>query len=137
VAERTASRRAWWVAVAALAVAAAAAAVALGGRSERSSWVAGQVRGIGRVRQLVGPLDSRSLIGYRVLPAFDCLVYERHGNLLALELCVDRAGRVVEAADRRRPGRVYYSLRAEPTASTVRVDRGEVDRLLRMMRATT
>lgn len=87
------------------------------------------------VERLVGPLDSQSLSGYRVLPGFDCLTYRRGTNPFALELCVDPAGRVVEAIDRRTSTRRIWSLRFDPDASTVRVDRVEVDRLLRKMEA--
>ena len=120
-------------------VAAVAVVVVLGlfvviGRWERSRWVRSQVHGMERVRTAIGPLDSPSLIGYRVLPAFDCLVYKRGPNPYALELCVDRAGRVVQAIDRRGT-RAYYSVQAEPTASTFRVSRRTVDALLRKMGA--
>ena len=88
-----------------------------------------------RVRALIGPLDSPTLSGYRVLPGFDCLVYRRGQNPFALELCVDPQGRVVETIDRRRYERRISSLRYEPSASTLHVNRGEVDRLLRKMGA--
>lgn len=122
------------VAVVLLAFAVLAGLVALG-RWERSRQVHSQIRGMDEVRRAVGPLDSPALTGYRLLPAFDCLVYGRTGNPFALELCVDPAGRVVEAIDRRRSRRVFYSLRADPAASSLRVSRDEVDRLLRKMHA--
>jgi hypothetical protein len=103
------------------------------GRSEKRSWVDSQLRGMERVVRLVGPLDQRSLTGYRVLPAFDCLVYRRGADLLALELCVDHAGRLFVAVDRRGGARRYYDLHAEPGAASIRLDRAEVDRLLRKM----
>lgn len=120
-------------------VAAVAVVLVLGllvaiGRWERSRWVRSQVHGMERVRAAIGPLDSRSLIGYRVLPGFDCLVYKRGPNPYALELCVDGAGRVVQAIDRRGT-RTYYTVQAEPTASTFRVSRRTVDALLRKMGA--
>jgi hypothetical protein len=104
------------------------------GRWERSRWIDHQVSGMKRVRAAIGPLDSRSLVGYRVLPAFDCLVYQRGKNPYALELCLDGSGRVVQAIDRRR-ARVYYTLQAEPGASTFRVDEATVNRLLTRMGA--
>jgi len=121
------------------ATAAVAALVVLGllvaiGRWERDRWVRSQVHGMERTRAAIGPLDSSSLIGYRVLPEFDCLVYRRGRDPYALELCVDGAGRVVQTIDRRR-GRTYYSLQAEPTASTFRVDPEVVEPLLRKMGA--
>jgi hypothetical protein len=116
-----------------LGVVAAIVAFVFVGRSERSNWVDSQLRGMKRVLQLVGPLDQRSLIGYRNLPAFDCLVYRRGPDRLALELCVDHAGRLVEAVDRRGGARRYYDLHSDPGAASIHVDRNEVDRLLRKM----
>ncbi len=108
-------------------------ALVVAGRWEDRRWAEGQVRGMARVLSLVGPLDSPSLSGYRRLPAFDCLVYRRGENPFALEVCVDPAGRVVETIDRRRFDRAISSLRADPEASTLHVDRREVDRLLARM----
>lgn len=121
----------------ALGVVAAAVGLLLLGRWEHRRQVDTQLRGLARVERLVGPLDQPSLTGYRLGPAFDCLVYRRGKNPYALELCVDRAGRIVEAIDRRSVVRHYYTLRFEPTASTIRVDRAEVDRLLRRMGAAS
>jgi hypothetical protein len=120
---------------AALVVVAALVGAALVGRWEKSRWVHAQVHGQERVVRLVGPLDQRSLYGFRVLPQFDCLVYRRGAELLALELCVDRRGKVVEAIDRRGGARRYYDLESDPGAATVQLDRAEVDRLLRRMGA--
>jgi hypothetical protein len=116
----------------ALAVAVALAAV---GRFERSHQARREMNGFRIVQRLVGPLDSPSLSGFRVLPSVDCLTYRRGGNVFALELCVDKAGRIVEAIDRRSFDRRIWSLKFDPSASTVRVDRAEVDRLLRKMGA--
>ena len=122
-----------------LAIAAAVLAALIGlavlGRWEKHRWVQAQVRGQERVVRLVGPLDQRSLIGFRVLPQFDCLVYRRGAELLALELCVDGNGKLVEAIDRRGGGRRYYDLESDPGAARIRLDRAEVDRLLRKMGA--
>jgi len=106
------------------------------GRSEGRSEARREMNGFRIVERLVGPLDSPSLSGYRVFPAFDCLTYRRRSNEFALELCVDHEGRVVEAIDRRNFDRRIWSLRFDPSASTVRIDRAEVDRLLRKMGAT-
>src|SRR5437868_10758057 len=103
------------------------------GRWERGSEIGTENRGIERVRALVGPLDQPALTGYRVQPAFDCLVYRRGSNPFALELCADRTGRVVEAIDRRRAQRRIYSLRPDPGAATVHIDRRELDRLIHRM----
>ena len=120
---------------AALAVVVAAVLVVVAGRWEGRSEAHREVNGFHVVQRLIGRLDSSALSGYRALPGFDCLTYRRGGNVFALELCVDRAGRVVEAIDRRAYDRRIWSLTAEPSASTDHVDRAEVDRLLRKMGA--
>jgi hypothetical protein len=94
-----------------------------------------EMRAMARMRAAVGPLDSPSLVGYRVLPGFDCLVYRRPDAPFALEVCFDGEGRLVEAIDRRSGRTEFASLRDDPAASTLRVDRREIDRLLRMMGA--
>ena len=116
-------------------VAVAVAALVAVGRFERSHEATREVHGFRIVERLIGPLDSPTLSGYRVLPGFDCLTYRRGGNVFALELCVDRAGRVVEAIDRRSFERRIWSLTFDPSRSTERVNRAEVDRLLRKMGA--
>jgi hypothetical protein len=83
-----------------------------------------------RIREAVGRLDRPRPTGFRILNPFTCLTYGRGGNRYALELCVDGAGRVVEAIDRRSGTPRIGSLREDPGAATVRVDRREVDRLL-------
>jgi hypothetical protein len=109
--------------------------LALVGRSEKDRWVDSELHGMTRVDRLVGPLDQRSLVGFRVLPQFDCLVYRRGLDLLALELCVNGEGRLVQAIDRRGGGRHYFDLESDPSTASIRVDRAEVDRLLRKMGA--
>jgi hypothetical protein len=116
-------------------VAVVAAGLVAVGRWERTSEAHREMNGFRIVQRLIGPLDSSSLSGFRVLSGFDCLTYRRGTNVFALELCVDGAGRVVEAIDRRTFDRRIWSLRFDPSASTDRVDRSEVDRLLRKMGA--
>ena len=125
-----------------LALGVAAAVVALVllvlvGRHEGSRHADEENRGIARIRRLVGPLDSPPPDLYRLLPEFSCLLWRRDGNKLALELCFDRDGRVVEAIDRRSGTPRISSLREDPSAATVRVDRAEVDRLLRKLGASS
>jgi hypothetical protein len=117
------------------AVVAALVGLAVLGRWEKHRWVQSVVRGQGRIVRLVGPLEQRSLVGFRVLPQFDCLVYRRGAELLALELCVDGKGKLIEAIDRVGGARRYYDLESDPGAATIRLDRAEVDRLLRKMGA--
>ena len=123
-----------WLLRSAAALAALAALVGVG-RFERSHEARREVNGFRIVERLVGRLDSPSLSGYRVAAGFECLTYRRGGNVFALELCVDPAGRVVQAIDRRSFERRIWSLTFDPSASTERVDRAEVDRLLRKMGA--
>lgn len=105
------------------------------GRWERARAARDELAGMRRTLALVGPLASPSLSGYRILPGLDCLTYRRGSNPFALELCFDPSGRLVETVDRRTATRRISSLRADPTRSTIRVDRVEVDRLLRKMEA--
>jgi hypothetical protein len=121
-------------AVGAVVLVAAVALVAVG-RWEGRHEAAREMHGFELVQRLIGPLDSPTLSGFRVLPGFDCLTYRRGENVFALELCVDGSGRVVEAIDRRTYDRRIWSLRFDPGASTDRVDRAEVDSLLRRMGA--
>lgn len=103
------------------------------GRWERQHRADVQFAGMRAVRREIGPLDSPDLRGFRIFVNFHCLVYKRGRNDFALELCVDRDGRVVEAIDRRDGTAEVWSLRDDPTQSELVVDRGEVDRLLRKM----
>jgi hypothetical protein len=105
------------------------------GRHEGARHARQENRKIAEIRRLVGPLDSPSLDAFRLLPQFSCLLYERQGNRFALELCVDGQGRVVEAIDRQGRTPRIASLREAPQDATVRVDRAEVDRLLRKLGA--
>ena len=105
------------------------------GRAERTHHVDRQNDGMRRVRSAVGPLDSPTLAGYRRLPGFDCLTYRRGKDPFALELCFLDDGRIVEAIDRRSGDPKIWSLRDDSTRATLRVHRGEVDRMLRRMNA--
>jgi hypothetical protein len=105
------------------------------GRWERSRQIHDQAAGMLKILRLIGPLDNPTLAGFRVLPPFDCLTYRRSGNGLALEVCVDAAGRVVQAIDRRTIHRHFWTLQFEPSASPVRVSWPEVQRLVRKMEA--
>lgn len=118
----------------ALAAIAGVAALLVGvARWEHRHEVRREAAGFRIVERLIGRLDGPSLSGFRRLAGVDCLTYRRGANRYALELCVDPAGRVVEAIDRRRDVRRIWSLTFDPASSPVRVDRGEVDRLLRRM----
>ena len=93
------------------------------GRWERSRHADEQNAGIARVRAAVGPLDSpdsrrRSGSSRR----FQCLLYSTRPQRFALELCVDRNGRVVEAIDRR-SGRAEVSGACARTRARSKVPR--------------
>ena len=122
-----------------LAVAAAAALIALVfvGRWEGRRHARAEIRAMQRTLDAVGPLDNRTLDAYRIDidSRFDCLLYKRRGERLALELCFDRKGRLVETIDRRSGKPKIASLREDPGASTIRVDRAEVVRLLKRLGA--
>jgi hypothetical protein len=100
------------------------------GNWERERRADEQVRGMSDVLAAIGPLDGPTLSAFRYFAKFQCLAYRRNGSPVALELCVDAEGRVVEAIDRRSGDPEIWSLRDDPTRSTLRVDRKEVDRLL-------
>jgi hypothetical protein len=108
----------------------AAVALVVIGRWEGDRRAHEQVRGMEHVLAEIGPLDNRTLATFRYLSQFQCLGYRRGENPVALEACFDPDGRVVEAFDRRKGEAKIWSLRDDPAASTLRVDRAEVDRLL-------
>jgi hypothetical protein len=120
------------------AVAAAAGVLALLALVPIGIWERGdradeEVSGMRTVLAAVGPLDNPSLTAFRYFNTFQCLVYRRAGIRLALELCFDGDGRLIEAIDRRSGDPRIWSLRDDPTRSTIHVDRVEVDRLLERM----
>lgn len=115
------------------AVALACVVLVLVGRWERGERAEEQSAAIAEVVAAVGPLDDPSLTAYRYFAAFQCLAYRRDRIRLALELCVDWHGRVVEAIDRRSGTPKIWSLRDDPSRSKVRIDRCETDRLLMRM----
>jgi hypothetical protein len=104
---------------------------------ERERRADEEMRGMAQVLAAVGSLDGPTLSAFRYFEKFQCLAYRRDRNPVALELCVDAEGRVVEAIDRRSGEPKFWSLREDPTRSTVRVDRKEVDRLLDRMTIST
>ena len=104
------------------------------GRWERTRHARDEIRGMRRVLAAVRPLDNPTLDAYRVgLVRFDCLLYGRGSNPYALELCIDPKGRLVETIDRRWGTPRIWSLREDPTRSTIRINHDHVDRLLRKL----
>jgi hypothetical protein len=123
-----------------LAVVAVAVAVVLVvvGRWEGDHHAKQEMRGMRKVLAAIGPLDNPSLSMYRVHVGFgfDCLLYKRGTNRFALEVCFDNPGRVIETLDRRGEGDPKISsLREEPGASTIHIDRALADRLLKRLGA--
>jgi len=123
-------------AVAGLITAAALLALIPVGRWERDRHARHELAGIRRVMAAVGPLDQPALDAYRVGvgPAMDCLLYKRGSNPFALELCFDDAGRVIEAIDRRGSRPRISSIREDPSASTVHIDRAKALALIARMK---
>jgi hypothetical protein len=115
---------------AAAATAAVAVLLVLVGLWERSRHADAEAEGMRSVLAEIGPLDGPTLSRFRYLPQFQCLLYERGGDPLALELCADVRGRVIEAIDRRRTPPDIWSLREDPARSSLHVDRAQFDRLL-------
>jgi len=105
------------------------------GRAEAAHRGREQSRGIARLAAEIGSLQTPALDSYRYFSEdVQCLLYKAGGDPFALELCVDEAGRVIEAIDRRSaPEPRIWSLRDDPTRSSVHVDRAELNRLLREM----
>lgn len=123
------------LALATLVVGVVLAALVPVGRWEAARRADEQIRGMRTVRAVIGRLDSPSLSGYRRLSLFDCLTYRRGRNPFALELCFDREGRLIEAIDRRSGDPRIWSLRDDPTRSTLHAERAEIERLLARMGA--
>jgi hypothetical protein len=134
---RSTARRPSRIAVLALAAVAGLAALILVGRWEGRHHARSELAGMRKTFALVGPLDNGTLTAYRIDIdfRFDCLIYKRGANRLALELCFDRTGRLVETIDRRSGTPKISSLREDPSASTIRVDWAEVVRLLKRLGA--
>lgn len=98
-----------------------AALVVVVGRWERSRERAHNLHGIELVRRLVGDRVSHPF-DYRVSPGLTCLIYPTAASPIALELCVDPYGRIVEAVDRRGAYPAFYSVTSEPAVATLRLD---------------
>jgi hypothetical protein len=80
-----------------------------------------------------GRIDSPQLTAYR-LGDPDCLFYEVAKEPFAIELCFDKQGRLIEAADWLRPGGPrYWSLAKMPEQATIRADRRRLDELLQTL----
>jgi hypothetical protein len=81
-----------------------------------------------------GAIDSPRLSGYRYGPP-DCLAYHDKTMLLALQLCFDSQGRLIQSVDRRPEQPRYSSLEYEPSLSTIRFPPKEIQALLQTAQA--
>jgi hypothetical protein len=106
------------VVVVAVAASVLATLLVVVGRWEESRSARHEVDQMRLVLNAVGDIARRRPTGYRVGPP-DCLTYATLGNLYGLQVCFDRAGRVVETVDRRPAQPKYASLVYDPALSTL------------------
>lgn len=116
----------------------AAAAVLVGvGRWEQHRAANNELAGMRSVLAAIdGNIDSRRLSGYRFGPP-NCLAYHDKVMLLALQLCFDSEGRLIQSVDRRPDQPRYSSLEYEPSLSTIRFAPARIDRLLQLAASGT
>jgi hypothetical protein len=128
------SRR--WAIWGGIAVAVAVVLVVVG-RAEREHHADVQNARIARVVSAVGAIGGPSLDAYRVRSEYACLLYKRGANPYALELCIDHAGGVIEAIDRRGGTPYIGSVREDRALAHHHVAGGwvAVERLLKKMDA--
>jgi hypothetical protein len=103
------------------------------GRWEARHHARHELAGIRGVLKAIGPYDQAALDAYRKgvgNPGLDCLLYRRDANPYALEFCFDGAGRVVEGYDRRGSAPKIWSIREEPSASDIHIDRPQLEALI-------
>ena len=108
------------------------------GRWEGRRHARHEVAGIRRVMNAIGPIDQRSLDAYRTdietpKGPLDCLLYRRGTNPFALEFCFTYSGRVVEGYDRRGTSPKIWSIREDPTASSIQLDPRTLMSLVHML----
>jgi hypothetical protein len=131
------TRRALAIGVAALAVLGVLALLVAVGRWEERRAAREQIAGMRTVLTAIGgDIVSPSLSGYRYGPP-DCLAYHDKVMLLALQLCFDPEGRVVQAVDRRPDQPRYYSLEYKPSLSTIRFPPEKVAELVKLAASRT
>jgi hypothetical protein len=127
-------RRALGTGVAVLALLALLVAV---GRWEEHRAARKEMAGMRIVLAAIGgDISSPRLSGYRFGPP-DCLAYHDRVMLLALQLCFDSQGRLIETVDRRPDQPRYSSLEYEPSLSTIRFPRSRIDKLLQVAAAAS
>ncbi len=123
--------------VTAVAIVAAAAVLVGVGRWEQHRAARTEMTGMRSVLAAIGgDIDSKRLSGYRYGPP-NCLAYHDGTMLLALQLCFDSEGRLIQSVDRRPDQPRYSSLEYEPSLSTIRFPPAQIDRLLQLAAAGT
>jgi hypothetical protein len=123
--------------VAAVGVVAAAAVLVGIGRWEQHRAARSEMAGMRSVLAAIGgDIDSKRLSGYRYGPP-NCLAYHDKTMLLALQLCFDSEGRLIQSVDRRPDQPRYSSLEYEPSLSTIRFPPAQIDRLLQVAASGT
>ena len=83
-----------------------------------------------------GDIRSTRLSGFRVGPP-KCLAYHTRDMLLALQLCFDSEGRLIQSVDRRPDQPRYSSLEYQPSLSTIRFAPARIDKLLQLTAAAS
>jgi hypothetical protein len=107
------------------------------GRWEEHHAAHNEMAGMRTVLEAIGgDIDSPRLSGYRYGPP-DCLAYHDKTMLLALQLCFDSEGRLIQSVDRRQEQPRYSSLEYEPSLSTIRFPPARIDRLLQLAASGT
>jgi len=115
-----------------IAIVAALALLVAVGRWEQHRAAKNEMAGMRTVLAAIGgDIRSPRLSGYRYGPP-DCLAYHDKTMLLALQLCFDPDGRLIQSVDRRPEQPRYSSLEYEPSLSTIRFPRARIDRLLQL-----
>jgi hypothetical protein len=114
-----------------IAAVATAGILVLVGRWEEDRAVAEQVSNLRAMRMLAGQLGGPRLTSSRDETTLDCLLYSVGENPVAVQLCYDSAGRLVEAVDRRNREPVYWSIVHSPEEASVTVDSARIARILR------
>jgi len=126
------TRRVLAVAAAVLAIVALLAALAALGRWEGRRAADRETAGMRTVLAAIGgDIHSTRLSGYRVGPP-NCLAYHTREMLLALQLCFDAEGRLIQTVDRRPDQPRYSSLEYEPSLSTIRFPPAEIEKLMQL-----
>ena len=123
------------VAAIGIAVVAALALLVAIGRWEGHRAARKETAGMRTVLAAIGgDIRSPRLSGYRFGDP-ECLAYHTRTMALALQLCFDSEGRLIQTVDRRPDEPRYSSLEYEPSLSTIRFPPSRIDKLLQLAAA--